>query len=89
MADVFVTFSREESFGKVSAEALACGTPVICYNTTANPELVGRDCGLVLEQDKVEAVVAAIAQIREKGKDFYIEKCTAWAKQQFSMKNCI
>lgn len=89
MADVFVTFSREESFGKVSAEALACGTPVICYNTTANPELVGRDCGLVLEQDKVEAVVAAIAQIREKGKDFYTEKCTAWAKQQFSMQKCM
>lgn len=89
MADVFVTFSREESFGKVSAEALACGTPVICYNTTANPELVGRDCGLVLEQDKVEAVVAAIAQIKEKGKDFYTEKCTAWAKQQFSMQKCM
>ena len=89
MADVFVTFSKEESFGKVSAEALACGTPVICYNCTANPELVGRDCGVVLEQDNVEDAVAAIVQIREKGKDFYTEKCAAWAKQQFSIKNCI
>ena len=28
-ADVFITFSLEETFGKVSAEALSCGTPVI------------------------------------------------------------
>jgi len=39
MADVFVTLSLEETFGKVSAEALACGTPVVCYGSTANGEL--------------------------------------------------
>lgn len=89
MADVFVTFSKEESFGKVSAEALSCGTPVICYHTTANPELVGKDCGIVITQDSVRKVRKAVTKIKEKGKAFYIEKCSAWARQQFAMDKCI
>ncbi len=38
MADIFLNLSKEESFGKVTAEALACGTPVITNNLTANKE---------------------------------------------------
>lgn len=38
MADVFLNPSVQETFGKVSAEALACGTPIIANNATANPE---------------------------------------------------
>ena len=52
-ADVFITFSLEETFGKVSAEALSCGTPVICYNSTANPEIVGEGCGYVCEKKEI------------------------------------
>lgn len=89
MADVFVTFSKEESFGKVSAEALSCGTPVICYNTTANPELVGKECGIVLSQDSMTDVQMAIAVIRRKGKAFYSENCRSWAGKQFAMDKCI
>ena len=89
MADVFVTFSKEESFGKVSAEALSCGTPVICYNATANPELVGKECGIVLSQDSMADVQMAIAVIRRKGKAFYLENCRSWARKQFAMDKCI
>src|SRR5699024_10367578 len=35
MSDLYLNMSLEESFGKVSAEALACGTPVIAINSTA------------------------------------------------------
>lgn len=89
MADVFVTFSKEESFGKVSAEALSCGTPVICYNATANPELVGKECGIVLNQYSMADVQMAIAMIRRKGKAFYAENCRSWARKQFAMDTCI
>jgi glycosyltransferase involved in cell wall biosynthesis len=40
LADVFLNPSKEETFGKVTAEALLCGTPAIVTNSTANPELV-------------------------------------------------
>lgn len=48
-ADVFLNLSVEETFGLVTIEALACGTPVIVYNKTAIPETVNSSCGMVLE----------------------------------------
>ena len=48
-ATVFFNPTKMETFGKVSAEALACGTPVVAYNVTAIPEVVGPGCGYVVD----------------------------------------
>ena len=40
-ADVFVTDSKLEGFGLPVLEAMACGTPVVCSNAGALPEVVG------------------------------------------------
>jgi glycosyltransferase involved in cell wall biosynthesis len=42
--------SRIEGFGLTPLEALACGTPVLCANTSSLPEVVG-DAGLLLPPD--------------------------------------
>ena len=39
-ADIVLQTSKEETFGKVTAESLLCGTPAIVYRTTGNAELV-------------------------------------------------
>lgn len=39
-ADVFVAPSRMDAFGKTVAEALACGTPVVCFDTCGPSEIV-------------------------------------------------
>jgi glycosyltransferase involved in cell wall biosynthesis len=39
-ADLMVTASRMESFGQTAAEALACGTPVVCFDTTGLRDIV-------------------------------------------------
>lgn len=39
-ADVMFNGSFQETFGLVTAESMACGTPVIVYNSTACPEIV-------------------------------------------------
>lgn len=46
-ADVFLNLSCQETFGKVTAEALACGLPIVAYNSTATKELVNEHCGLL------------------------------------------
>lgn len=38
--DVTVMPSRQESFGQVAVESLACGTPVVCFKTTALEEII-------------------------------------------------
>lgn len=83
MADVFVQPSLEETFGKVSAEALACGTPVVCFNSTANPELVGEDCGEVVPVGKIDEMVSAIRRVLSNGKQFYSKNCLDFAKENF------
>jgi glycosyltransferase involved in cell wall biosynthesis len=84
MADVLVNLSPEESFGKVTAEALACGTPAIVINSTANPELVGDGCGYVVETDNIDKIIEHIFYIKSRGKDQYTHQCIAYAKNNFS-----
>ncbi len=39
-ADVFVSPSHMEAFGKTLAEAMACGTPVVCFDATGPRDIV-------------------------------------------------
>lgn len=82
-AEVFLNLSGAESFGKVAAEALACGTPVVCYHSTANGEIVGEGCGYVVQENDTDAVLHAINEIICNGKKMYSAKCVQYARQQF------
>lgn len=62
-ADIFINPSQEESFSLVTAEAMACGTPVIVLGTSAVRELVGEGCGVVLEENRIEGYTKAIEKI--------------------------
>jgi glycosyltransferase involved in cell wall biosynthesis len=42
-ADVFVAPSLIESFGKTLIEAMACGTPVVCFNATGPKDIVDHE----------------------------------------------
>lgn len=62
-ADVFVNPTREEMFGLVNAEALACGTPVITFETGGSPEILDAACGSVVPKDDVDAMEQEILRI--------------------------
>lgn len=61
-ADVFVNPSVEETMGLTTVEAMACGTPVITYDKTAVPEVVGDRCGFVVSCG-VQNIVDALAKV--------------------------
>lgn len=83
LADVLFNFSIQETFGKVAAEALACGTPLIVNDATANPELPGSDCGFVVKNNNTTDIINAVNVVRTKGRKVYKEKCVARANALF------
>lgn len=89
MSDVFCNLSEAESFGKTTAEALACGTPIVVYNTTACPELVGDGCGYVCELNRPEQLLRILMEIKEKGKQRYSSSCVNFANENFSKDNIL
>ena len=82
-ANVFLQLSKEETFGKVVAESLACGTPVITINSTANAELVGKNCGFILERRSVKEIINSIKKIKNNKKDYYSKFCRNFAEKSF------
>lgn len=89
MADVFVNPSVQETFGKVTAEALACGTPVVGCNTTATPELIPDSCGFVFTPDDTETLIMNIEAVRKRGKMFFSNSCRQFAGDNFDKKKQI
>ena len=86
-AELFIYPSLYEGFGLPLLEAMACGIPVICSNTTSLPEVVG-DSGIFINPEDVKNISSAIISLlkadklredlRKKGfertKEFTVEK---------------
>lgn len=89
VANVFLQLSREESFGKVVAESLACGTPVITIDSTANKELVPEKCGVVIDEPDLDSIYDAITYIKNKKKKTYSKNCRQFAMENFDMNKRI
>lgn len=87
MADALLVCSVQETFGKVSAEALACGTPVIANKSTANPEIAGVECGKTYDEGNMEQIVSAIRSMKTIGKSAYRNKCVKRAVEEFGLHN--
>lgn len=64
-ADVFVNPTLEEVFGMVNLEALACGTPVITFNTGGSVECIDENCGIVVEKGNINGLIKSILKLKE------------------------
>ncbi len=62
-ADVFVNPTREDNFPTVNLESLACGTPVITFNTGGSPEIIDESCGLVVPVNDIDRLKKAIERV--------------------------
>ena len=62
-ADVLVNMSIEESFGLVTAEAAACGTPTVAYASTANIEIMKLVQNNLIEVGNFESLIEEVINV--------------------------
>ncbi|HWP34186.1 MAG TPA: glycosyltransferase family 1 protein [Thermodesulfobacteriota bacterium] len=67
-ADAFVLLSRDEAFGLVVLEALACGLPVVVSDGSAFPEIVPPGAGHLVPPDDPDAVADALGRALAAGR---------------------
>ena len=67
-ADVLLNASREVTFGLVTAEAMACGTPAIVLRHTAGEEIIDAETGFAI--DAVREIPPLVRACREKAGAF-------------------
>lgn len=83
LADVFINPTYEDNFPTTNIESLACGTPVVTYDTGGSPEAIDANTGFVIEKGSVDGLVKVIAEIKRKGKDYYFDACVSRAKDMY------
>ena len=81
ISDVCAVPSRQEAFGLVALESIACGTPVVASNQGGITDFVNEEVGILIEKENVEQLADAILKIINKEKRFKGRKLAKYAKK--------
>lgn len=84
-ATVFVNPTYVDNFPTTNIEALACGTPVITYNTGGSPEAIDSETGVAVGKGDMKGLKTAIIEI-DKSKNM-IDLCRQRAEKHFNSKH--
>lgn len=63
-SDLFLNPSKEDNFPTVNLEALACGTPILTYDTGGCSECIDPECGIVVEYNDFQSVFESVLKIK-------------------------
>lgn len=84
ISDVCAVPSREEAFGLVALEAIACGIPVIATKQGGIPDFVTKDVGILVEPENVEELADNIEKVLYGKIKFDTEYLEKYAKNNYS-----
>ena len=71
-----------EGFPKVVLEALACGLPIITTKVSVLPQLIGENCGILLDEPTAENLAAAVEIICSDAEKYHRMSAAAVATAQ-------
>jgi glycosyltransferase involved in cell wall biosynthesis len=88
-ADIFVIPSLQEAFGQTALESMACGTPVVGFDTGGIPDMVRpRETGWLAEVGNVRALRSTIAEALSDFRrlDQMGKRCREIAKNEYTLE---
>ena len=83
-SSVYVHLSKEEAFGKVIAEANACGIPAIVFDVSGCAEVVSETSGYKVPVDDLDGIVDKIHLIEKNGYDHYSKEAIENVNKNFN-----
>lgn len=86
-AHVLIQPTLDDNLPTVNIESIACGTPVITYNTGGSPEIIDEKTGIVVNKGDYKELAKTINEVKN-NYTFKIEECIERSKQ-FSCENMV
>jgi putative colanic acid biosynthesis glycosyltransferase len=83
-SDVFVNPTLEDNFPTTNLEAMACGTPVIAFDTGGIKEQINLGCGYIVPQGDLDALIKIIVRISNETKEKYTQNCVSLVKENYN-----
>lgn len=83
-ADVFINPTLEDNFPTTNLEALACGTPIVTFNTGGSAEVITSETGLSVDKGDLDALLSSIRTILSVGKGYYTDACRQKVERDYN-----
>ena len=83
--DLFVNPTREDTFPTVNMESLACGTPILTFETGGSPEMIDERTGVVVpcgDVEKMRDFVLEISKNKNLSKDACLQKAKDYDRKK-------
>lgn len=80
-ADVFVNPTIEDTFPSTQLEALACGTPVVCYDVGGCAESLDDSCGVAIPKGDFPALSDAVLRSDELKRENCVRRAKLFRQQ--------
>jgi L-malate glycosyltransferase len=87
--DLFVSASRNETFGIVLIEAMSCGLPVIATKCGGPQEIVTEESGILIEKENAPALAGAIDNMSKNISDYNPNTIRTSTEKRFGVKTFI
>lgn len=85
LGDIFVFPSLLDTMPNACLDALACGTPLLCFNVSGMPYIANKEVGTFVEPRSIEAM-ASVIQMTKKKTPAIIERCRQYALKRYDGK---
>jgi glycosyltransferase involved in cell wall biosynthesis len=85
-SNVLFNPTLEDNFPTVNLESIACGTPVVTFNTGGSGESISSQTGFIVPKGDLNEVINSIENIKKVGKESFATSCREFALKNFDVK---